>query len=164
MISIKINDIKNFMSKLLVGTTFDFLSTVEVSITTSNTFNINGHINKNYFTKEEFDELKDHQFISWENLKPFCYNLIKGAKTPDKMKIIFALPPSNYPSVIQGSDTTLTVNDISGLYIHLTYENDGLTAVTASSLSVFTMDKSIDKYWDSTILKFLLKHFDANEI
>lgn len=165
MISLQINDIKNFMSALLIGTTFDFLSVAEVSLTTFNTFHINGHINKNFYTTEELDKLKDKKFSSWAQIKPICFNLIKGTKTPDKFKITFCMPTDDYDTIITKSGSNMTSNNIAGLYVHFTYENGILSAITATSLSIFTMDKTLDQYWDSTIHSFLVKNFsvDKNE-
>lgn len=165
MISLKINDIKNFMSALLIGNTFDFLSVSEVSLTTFNTFHIKGHINKNFYTTDELDELKDKNFSSWTQIKPICFNLIKGTKTPDRFKITFCMPSGDYDTLITKSGANLTPENISGLYVHFTYENGILSAITATSLSIFTMDKTLDQYWDNTIQSFLVKHFnvDRNE-
>lgn len=163
MISLKINDIKNFMSSLLVGNTFDFLSVSEVSLTTFNTFHINGHINKNFYTTEELENLKDKEFSSWSQIKPICYSLIKGTKTPDKFKITFCLPNGDFDTMIEKSGANLKADNISGLYVHFTYENSVLSAITATSLSIFTMDKTLDKYWDDTIQSFLVKHFNVDK-
>lgn len=163
MISLKIKDVKNFMSRLLIGNTFDFLLVSEVSLTTFNTFNINGHINKNFYNEEELNELKDKEFSSWTQIKPICYNLIKGTKTPDKFKITFCLSRNEYPTILGKSGADLTSDNISGLYIHFIYENNVLSAITATSLTIFTMDKTLDKYWDDQIKSFLVKNFDIEE-
>ena len=42
MISLKINDINNFMQKLLIGNAFDSFLLCEGEVDTSNTFTING--------------------------------------------------------------------------------------------------------------------------
>lgn len=161
MISIQINDIKNFMSCLLMGNTFDFLYVTEVSLTTFNTFHINGHINKKHYTNDELAELTNDEFSSWNMIKPICYNLIKGNKTPEKFKITFCIGKNDYNKIIQKSGASLLPENIAGLYVHFTYEESILSAITATSLSIFTMDKTLDKYWDETIKSFLMKHFNV---
>ena len=54
MISLSIKDTKNFMSQLLVKNTFDTLYISEADIATTVTFSINGLINKDYYTQEEY--------------------------------------------------------------------------------------------------------------
>ena len=67
MIALQIQDIKNFMSKLLLSQTFDHFLLVEGTITTYNTFRIDGRIHKSFFTDEEMEErgLNTREFSLW---------------------------------------------------------------------------------------------------
>ena len=49
MLALKINDVKGFMNRLLIGETFDQFPMAEASVTTFNTFSIDGLINKEFF-------------------------------------------------------------------------------------------------------------------
>ena len=80
MIALQIQDIKNFMSKLLLSQTFDHFQIVEGAITTFNTFHIEGRIHRDFFTAEELEELEHREFSLWKEVKPFCLELIKGKK------------------------------------------------------------------------------------
>ena len=80
MISLSIKDTKNFMSQLLVKNTFDTLYISEADIATSVTFSINGLINKDYYTQEEYEQLTHKKYSLWSDIKPVCFNLIKGKK------------------------------------------------------------------------------------
>lgn len=97
MRAFQIQDVKGFMSHLLLSTTFDRFLLAEASITTFNTFFIDGHLHKDYFSYDEEEqetaELCTYSF--WEQLRPFALSLIKGKKTPLAMKIVFALAPKN---------------------------------------------------------------------
>ena len=53
MVALQIQDIKNFMSKLLLSQTFDNFLLVEGSITTFNTFRIDGRLHTAFYTAEE---------------------------------------------------------------------------------------------------------------
>ena len=46
---LKITDVKDFMNKLLIGEVFDRFSLVEASVTTFNTFTINGKLHYDFF-------------------------------------------------------------------------------------------------------------------
>ena len=52
MLAIQIKDVKTFMSKLLSGNTFDSFLLEEAQIHTFNTFVIDGHQNRDFYTKE----------------------------------------------------------------------------------------------------------------
>ena len=56
MVALQIQDIKYFMNKLLLSQTFDNFQLVEGSITTYNTFRIEGRVHKDFFTNEELEE------------------------------------------------------------------------------------------------------------
>jgi len=58
MIALQIADIKTFMKKLLLSQTFDRFLLLEGSITTFNTFHIDGRLQKSYYTQEEQERIK----------------------------------------------------------------------------------------------------------
>jgi hypothetical protein len=80
------------------------------------------------------------------------------------MKLVFAFPKSNYDKIISDSGINNTANDIGGLYLHILYENNQITVVTGTTLNIFTLDKTLDMYWDNLMKAFLGKHFDIEEI
>ena len=57
MISLQIKNTKSFMNTLLVSEQFDSFEVEEATITTFNTFYIDGHIVKDFYTLEEIDEI-----------------------------------------------------------------------------------------------------------
>lgn len=162
MISIKINDVSNFMQNLLVQDTFDSFLLCDGEIHTANVISINGRINKNFYDSQELESINE-DFVIWKNLKHICFEIIKGKKVPTKMKLVFSLPKSSYAKIIEDCGATLTPENIGGLYLHVLYENNQIEIITGTSLNIFTMDKTLDKYWDSTMQSFLSKHFDVTE-
>lgn len=155
MIAEQIKDVKNFMSKLLIDSTFDNFLVNEVSITTYNTFEIDGHIKKEFYTEEEFSSLPDPHLSFWSKLKPFCFSLIKGNKTPVKFKMIFALNRTQIENLITSNQISISIDDVNELFLNIKYENGTLTYVTGTSLKIFTMDKSLEKAFDTYISHFI---------
>ncbi|MFA9378086.1 MAG: DUF5721 family protein [Lachnotalea sp.] len=160
MISLQIIDVKIFMSKLLISDTFNKFLVSEATITTSNTFTIDGHINKDFYSSEELEEnnLIDQTISTWETLKPFCFELIKGKRTPLSFKIVFLLSPVNVTKLLEQSGTSLTPNDINGLFLNIKYANNSLNCITGTSLKLFTLDKSFENKWDHMMKKFFAAH------
>ena len=76
-INIPSKDIKKFMNCLLVGDTFDKFLLEEASITTFNTFTIDGHVQSDFYSEEELATLPDNTLSTWATIKPICFNLIK---------------------------------------------------------------------------------------
>lgn len=156
MNKINISDIKNFMSKLLIKDDFDEFLLKEATITTYNTFTIDGRIKENFFSKDEFDELKCKQFSEWHNIKGYCYNLIKGKKLPINFKVILKLNHEKTVELIKESGTHMNINDVEGLVLTIKYEQGCLDCVSATSLYSFSTDKTLENYFDKFVEKFLL--------
>lgn len=91
MISLTIKDTKTFMSHLLIKDTFDNMLLSEAAIVTGNTYNINGSINRSFFSDDELASLASPSYSQWSKIKPVCFSLIKGNKVPTSLKIIFLL-------------------------------------------------------------------------
>lgn len=145
MNSIAIGDVKIFMSDLLVGNEFDDFLVTEVSITTYNTFNIDGHINKSFFTDEEYSSLMEKELSTWKDLKSTCFELIKGKRTPVKFKMVFMKRPVENESV-------------DGLFLNIKYESGELTCITGTSIKTFSLDKTMENSWDSEVENKLKKY------
>lgn len=158
MIALQIQDIKNFMSKLLLSQTFDHFLIVEGSITTYNTFHIDGRIHKDFYTSEEIDTLalNDREFSRWKEIRSFCLDLIKGHKTPLGFHFVFQLSKENAAKLLAASGiTSILSENISGLLLNIRYDSNGLSCITATNLNLFTMDKSLEHAWDDMVKRFL---------
>ena len=75
MIALKILDIKDFMSRLLKGEAFDPFWLVEASITTYNTFTIDGSLYRDFFDAPLLEALDRTQrtYSLWREVKPYCF-------------------------------------------------------------------------------------------
>lgn len=158
MIALQIQDIKNFMSKLLLSQTFDNFLLVEGTITTYNTFHIDGRIHKDFFSEEESEErrLDNRDFSLWKEVKPFCLELIKGKKTPLGFKFTFQLSKENTNKLLASSGiTSFQPENISGLLLNVRFDSNGLSCITATNLNLFTLDKSLEHAWDDMVKRFL---------
>ncbi len=155
MIAEQIDSVKIFMSRLLVEDVFDSFLTTGVSITTFNTFTIDGHIKKDFFSEEELQELPDTEIVSWQMLKPFCYDIIKGKKIPLRFKIVFKMPPHIVNDIITSNNLKLSENTLQGLFLNIKYENQTLTYITGCSLTIFDINKEIENAFDKYISKWI---------
>ncbi len=155
MLALQITNIKDFMSKLFLKDTFDSFYLVESSIVTATTFSIDGRIKKEYFTAEELEAHPYEEYSTWEILRPFCFQFIKGKKTPLAIKLILRLPPAQSEQILEQSSLPYQLQDIDGFFLNIRYENSAAVCTTGISIKTFTLDKSLEQYWDQTIIKFL---------
>lgn len=165
MIALTILDQKDFMNRLLLGDLFDAFWLSEASITTYNTFTIDGTLHKDFFEApvQEALERSRRTCSLWKEIKPFCFSFMKGKHTPLHFKIVFQLSRINTDRAVEKSGVPLNCDDVSGLYLNLQYNGSILTCTTGTSLRIFTMDKTFDTVWDNMVLTFFKQHGIAFE-
>lgn len=159
MISFQIKNVKHFMGKFLTTESFDSFLVEEASISTYNTFLIDGRQNRNFYTSEEWEdkEIRPYDFTEWKTLRPVCYSLIKGRRTPCAFKFVLHLIPDYVPSILKDGETDITPQQIKAFVLTIKYDENGLTLVTGTSFHTFLLDKSADELWDKAMGRFLDK-------
>ena len=157
MIAVQIKDVKTFMSKLLSGKAFDSFLLEEAQIYTFNTFTIDGHRNREFYTKEELEdpEIFPYEYSEWQEMKTICFQLIKGKKVPTFMKIILHKKPEEAYTLLEDGDIRGLANILKAFVVTIKYDANGLLLTTGTSFSTFIMDKTPDLVWDNAFRKFL---------
>ena len=155
MKAIKILEVKNFMAQLFLKETFDFFLFHELEIQMANQFKINGRLNKNWYDSAEKELLDGREYANWKEIRNLAFQIIKGNKSPQFMKLVFSLPKENVKKVIEKSGSSFSLEQVEGLFLNLKFENGVLYLVTGSSLTIFSMDKSLEQEWDREVMVFL---------
>ncbi|MBS6194342.1 MAG: hypothetical protein KH828_02005 [Clostridiales bacterium] len=154
MLALHILDLKDFTGKLFLGDVFNRFSFVEASFTTFITHTLDGVLQKDFFDSEDRPE---HLYCYWEAVKPHCYSIIRGKRTPLRFKIVFQLAPENVEKLLCQSGSGLHTADIFGLYLNCQFDGERLVCTTGTSLKVFTLDKTLDHVWDDMVKRFFKK-------
>ena len=145
---------KNCMSHLLLKPTFDEFSLVEGSIVTFNKFTIDGFLQKDFY-----EEAPEKEYSDWRDLREFCFNIIKGKRTPLSFKFILSLAKADFEKFLSANELDgFRPENIQGLYLNFRYDGTSLQCVTGTSLNMFTLDKSLDTAWDEFVRKFFARH------
>ena len=165
MIALKITNIKQFMGKLLGSEDFDSFLLEEASISTYNTFFIDGHQNRAFYTAEEWDDetIRPYDFSAWKTIRPICFDLIRGTHTPTAFRFVLHLIPKYTEKILQSDDTAVTPQQIKALVLNIKYDGTDLTLVTGTAFHTFLMDKTPDILWDRAVKQFLAKKEIAYE-
>ena len=158
MTALKVEDIRQFTSSLFIGNVFDRFLMREAQIVTFNTFQIDGHIRKEYYTDQEIQEGHIGELSAWEAIKPVCYGLIKGKKLPGSFQIVLQLGPEQTEAFLKKRQLPIRAEQISGFYLNVRYEEGELYCVTGTSVNFFTLDKSLETEWDEAVRLFLKGH------
>lgn len=165
MIALELTDVKDFMNKLLRSEVFDHFHLQEAVISCGATYTINGQITKGFYSEDEITELAldGCRFLPFSMLKPKCFDLIKGKKTPSSLRFVFLLSPKNMEKMLSTVGSTYKLSDVTGMYINVKYQNQLLSLTTGIAYNIFSTDKTLENEWDKMVVKFLKQHEIAFE-
>ena len=156
MIALSIIDVKDFMNKLLIGEVFDRFFLVEASVTTFNTFTIDGRLQQDFFDTDTVAMHKSNsiEYSLWRDVKPYCFSVIRGRRTPLNFRIVLQLSHKQTQQILNPSFPDRSVPDCR-FCLNLQYRNDSLLCTTGVSYTSFCLDKRPEHLWDEIIRKFL---------
>ena len=156
MIALSIIDVKDFMNQLLIGEVFDRSFLVEASVTTFNTFTIDGRLQQDFFDTDTVAMHKSNsiEYSLWRDVKPYCFSVIRGRRTPLNFRIVLQLSHKQTQQILNPSFPDGSVPDCR-FCLNLQYRNDSLLCTTGVSYTSFCLDKRPEHLWDEIIRKFL---------
>ena len=155
-----LKDQKKFMNQLLKSELFDHFLLAEATIHGALSYHVDGHINRDFFDPEELASLTadGSEYLPFSHFRPICYELIRGKHTPLYMKFVFLLSPTNAKKTILCADTGFSPEDVSGIFLNLTFRDGQMSLTTGVSYRTFTPDHSLDNAWDALAARFLTNH------
>ena len=158
MLALKITDIKDFTNKLFIGEVFDRFWLNEASFTTFSTFTIDGKLQQDFYDSDEKEILTSsgRTYALWRDLKPYCFSIIRGKRTPLCFKIVFQFPPEKFFS--KSPEGSHPSPEVSGLFLNVQFKNQLLICTTGVSLKTFVPGVKPDSLWDTKILEFFRKN------
>lgn len=157
MILCKITDKKDFINKLLAGDCFYSFLLKEAIINGFVPFQIDGRINTSFFSDEDPDaaHFLSGEYAQWEDIRPICFDLIKGKRTPTKFQFILYLKNEAADQVLFKEHMTRDSAFVRHFVLNIRFEQGEMTLTTAVDYSAFTMDKQAEHLWDQALMKFL---------
>lgn len=156
MLALQITSLKNFMNQLLAGDTFDSFLLEEATISTANTYTIDGHINVDFFPLEECDtDSLPYEFQPWSEMKGLCFNLIKGKRTPLFFKFVFHLKPEKAEALLKEQNCSVDSSAVKSLVLNIRFDGTKAVLTTGTAYHTFIMSKDADIIWDKALTKYL---------
>ncbi len=159
MILCKIKDKKDFMGKLLAGECFDSFLLKEAVIYGFVPYQIDGHINKAFFSDnaEDASSFTAYEYAQWKDIRPVCFDLIKGRRTPTKFIFVLYLKPEAMTAIFDKAGISASESLVQNLILNIRFEQGEMTITTGVDYSGFTLEKQATQLWDTTFMKFLDK-------
>ena len=105
MLALRFTQTKNFMERLLLSPAFDRFLLSEASIPAAATVSIDGHFHPDFYPEADEEEnapvRADRGLIYWEQLRPTCFQLIRGKHTPLSFSLFSVWTPARSRSFWQ---------------------------------------------------------------
>lgn len=159
MIALKITNLKQFTTQLFLQDVFDGFLFLEGQITTFNTFQLDGFLNKEFYNDVELEEIGTRTYSTWKQMRPLCFQLIKGNKLPLSFKFVLKMKEENVQKILSQKGLSEQFQ-VESLLLNVLYKNGIITCTTGVSLKQFSLDRTLDKEWDVLVRKF----FQQNNI
>ena len=153
MLYLKIQNIGRMTSLLFSEDAFDRFLLHDASFETRYSTVIEGRKNEAYFPEEEREKELAEPYVPWSEIRPAAFKLLSGKRLPVSFKVILLTSASSTKSMVEKSG--FTGCPVSSLSVSFLYREQELYLRTGVSYSGFSMDRSLEKYWDDSVLKFL---------
>ncbi len=154
MIALQITELKVFMARLLGSNVFDDFLLQEATLQMGISYVIDGHINEAFFASDEEDGTTDQKspFISYGEVRPTLFELIKGKRTPLGLQAVMQLSSKKSAMLFpEGLDAHL----IKGLLMNIRYDGTKVLITSGISYYSFSLDKAPELIWDEALMHFL---------
>ncbi len=156
MLALQITSMKAFMNQLLAGDSFDVFLLEEATVSTANTYTIDGHINTDFYPPEERGaDCLPYEFQPWSEIKGLCFNLIKGKHTPLYFKFVFHLKPEKAAALLAQQGSDIDISQVKALVLNIRYDGTKAILTTGTAYQTFIMSKEADNIWDRALIKYL---------
>lgn len=137
------SDVKLFMNKLLRGDDFNSFNMVSCDVVKNVTVTIDGRV-----TKDWYDEKVENKFEKWENVRGYIFDIIKGKKSPKKIKLVLSLDESIIEKIHKNAKSCS---------LKIEFADNKVNVLTGVMQKEFSLDKSLDDNWDQSVKKFFKK-------
>ena len=152
----EIKEIKEYSNGLFTEERYESFYLFSVKLDSAISYDIDGKINRNYYSEEEFNELPEKEYICWRDIKKTVLGFMKDGKLPVKMKLILMFNKDNVNRLIEMNNIPIHPDNVRALFMNVIYSENRLSITTGTSLNVFTMDKTLEELWDKTVEKYYI--------
>ncbi len=165
MLALQVTSMKAFMNEFLAGDAFDIFLLEEATLTTAITYQIDGHLNMEFYPMaERTPDLLPYEYQPWSEIKGLCFQLIKGKHTPLSFKFVLQLKPDKMQAMLEKEKLSCEDLRLKSLVLTLRFDGSKAIMTTGSSYQTFVMDKTADVIWDRQLSKYLAMKGIAYEI
>ena len=155
MTNFEIENTKEFLNMLFTNDKYDSFYLFELRLKVELDYYISGKLNKGYI-QDEMEADTDSDYIQWKDIKGTILGLIKENRLPDSMKLILMFNADNVERLIEMNNLPISPEGVGGLFMNIYLEQGQMQLTTGTSMKVFTLDKTLEQVWDSTVSKYYI--------
>lgn len=157
MQAISVFDIKPFMQLLFQPSELDTCDFISGELCTDMNYTLDGRINDSFFSKDERSilQLENATHLPWSLAREKVFLLIKGKKTPTRMKLVLRLSNHFTQNIIDNCGSNITSSDIDAMYLNIVFQEETLKIFCGISYNIFTLDKNLEEYLASHFVTFI---------
>ena len=149
MEAFEVLDVKEFTKNLFMTDLFDKFNVVEAEFLTFVKFDIIGKLNKSYFDEEE-----NRDFCTWSEIRPICFEIIKGKRTPTSFKLVFKFSNEFTKKWI----AEMFSKDVDAdMYLNIRYSDKKLNLISSFSPKNFLLEHDILHTFDVYVKEMFKK-------
>jgi len=153
MLSVQITDLKKMTEMLFVSNSFDKFLLHDAQFITAKTVTIEGRKNRDFFDEAERIEEMKEEFVSWADERPMCLKLLTGKRLPVSFRVVLLTSAETTRRMKEAAG--FTDCEVSSLSLNFIYRENALFLTAGIAYAGFSMDKSLEKYWDDSVRSFL---------
>ena len=152
----EIKEIKEFLNGLFTEERYESFYLFSVKLDSNISYEIDGKINKEFYSEEELGQLENKEYVCWKDIKKSVLGFMSMGKLPVKMKLILMFNKDNINRLIEMNNIPIHPDNVRALFMNILYSDNRLSITTGTSLNVFTMDKTLEDLWDKTVEKYYI--------
>ncbi len=157
MIQLIADDTKQFMNCLLRSEAFDQFLLYEMSLDVLLSYHFDGEINKPYLSSDEKELYEGQVYITWASLKPQINEILKNSHTPSGIKITMSLNSVATLDIQKRFLGEQLTYPVKSFLINILFNGTQVTVTTGVNYSQFTLDKGIERSFDTMMVRFFKK-------
>ena len=146
MLGLSVTRLGEFTRHLFVKDSFDSFYLSEARFATGFTAQFDG---------KTLSENAPAPYISWGQLRPVAFQLIKGKELPRSFSLVLVYPDEKTAAFLAAAGRDADPETLPSLFINLRYRQEQLMLTTGISEKSFYPDFELPKLWDRQVLNIL---------
>ncbi len=153
MLALQIDEVKTFMNRLLVDSVFDSFLFVEGALQMGFSHEFDGHLNRDFYTESELSGLPEGEtYISYSQVRPVLFSLIRGKRTPLSFRLTLQLKSAQTQALLSSIPSAPSVK---GLLLNIRFDGQRVFLTSGVNYTAFSFDKAPERAWDQWLTEFI---------